>query len=245
MEQPPFDAWERYVRERAAEFAYPPTPTLRPRRAPRRRLQPVALLLLLVLALLLMAPGVRAGLRTFFEVGAIRIFPGEPLPTLTPLAGEPGTLAPLTLPPLAGESTLAEVRAGSDLPIRLPDDPAWGEPDKVYWQELEGEALIFLWLDPAEPTRVQLSLHLLSEPFWAAKFTPAEAVVPTRVRGQEAVWVAGPHYLETYDGEGRAHWKALQLVEGHTLIWVEEGVTHRLESTLSLEEAIRLAESLR
>jgi hypothetical protein len=36
-----------------------------------------------------------------------------------------------------------------------------------------------------------------------------------------------------------------QLVEGNTLIWVESGVTYRLETRQDLPEAIRIAESLK
>jgi hypothetical protein len=35
----------------------------------------------------------------------------------------------------------------------------------------------------------------------------------------------------------------LVLVRGNVLIWSLEGVTYRLETTLSLEEALRIAES--
>jgi hypothetical protein len=33
-------------------------------------------------------------------------------------------------------------------------------------------------------------------------------------------------------------------VDGNTLIWEEQGITYRLESNLSLEEAVKIAESL-
>jgi hypothetical protein len=35
------------------------------------------------------------------------------------------------------------------------------------------------------------------------------------------------------------------LLEGGTLVWEADGVTYRLETRLTLEEAIRIAESLR
>jgi hypothetical protein len=35
-----------------------------------------------------------------------------------------------------------------------------------------------------------------------------------------------------------------RLVEGNVLIWFENGLTYRLESDLSLEETVRVAESL-
>jgi hypothetical protein len=36
-----------------------------------------------------------------------------------------------------------------------------------------------------------------------------------------------------------------RLVDGHVLIWADGDITYRLETNLLLEEAIRIAESLR
>jgi hypothetical protein len=35
-----------------------------------------------------------------------------------------------------------------------------------------------------------------------------------------------------------------RLVSGHVLIWEEDGLTYRLETDLSMEEAVAIAESL-
>jgi hypothetical protein len=35
------------------------------------------------------------------------------------------------------------------------------------------------------------------------------------------------------------------LIEGHVLIWTEGEITYRLETDMPLEEAVRVAESLR
>jgi hypothetical protein len=246
MNEPQFEGWETVVRERAARFPYPPTPNiagaLRGRVAARQarshypRLVAIALLLL---ALLLAAPQVRAGLLSVFQVGAIRIFT-EPAPppivTQTPQALFHG---------LAGESTLAEAMAQAQFPLRLPAYPGVGEPDRVFIQELEGQAVIFVWLDPEQPDRARLTLHQLSAAFWATKFAPDGRIVEAKVNGQRAVWLAGPHYLQVYDAQGRIEWAPRQLVAGNVLIWKEDDITYRLETILPLEEAIHLAESLR
>ena len=51
----------------------------------------------------------------------------------------------------------------------------------------------------------------------------------------------GPYIVETKSGE----YVQRRLVTGHALIWTEGNVTYRLETSLSLPEAVRVAESLR
>jgi hypothetical protein len=35
-----------------------------------------------------------------------------------------------------------------------------------------------------------------------------------------------------------------RLIDGHVLIWEEDGITYRLETGVTLEEAVKIAESL-
>jgi hypothetical protein len=65
------------------------------------------------------------------------------------------------------------------------------------------------------------------------------------VNGQPAYWVEGQHLLSFYDEDGRLVSQSTRLVEGNTLIWTVDNVTYRLETVLSLEEAVRMAESMR
>jgi hypothetical protein len=66
-------------------------------------------------------------------------------------------------------------------------------------------------------------------------------VETTDVNGRIAVWTTGPYVLMTQLG-----WLVeFRLVEGHVLIWADGPLTYRLETDLSLDEAVRIAESLR
>ncbi|MFN8428149.1 MAG: hypothetical protein U0X87_18070 [Anaerolineales bacterium] len=63
----------------------------------------------------------------------------------------------------------------------------------------------------------------------------------TQVNGQRAYWGEGPYPLRMYNGD----LEFTRLIEGHVLIWAVDNVTYRLETDSTLQEAIKVAESLR
>jgi hypothetical protein len=239
-----------------------------------RRQQPrLALALALLLALvvgLLGVPQVRAGLIEFLQLGAVRIWlvaptatpvppsqmhPSEPpQPPATALPdGAPGTggLPPPRLPAtrvvlnsvfdLAGETTLAEARASVDFEIPLPTAlPELGPPDYVFLQDEMGTVVVLVWVDPDDSGRARMSLHLLGPGALVQKGQPP-IHKETVVAGGRALWTEGP-YLLSLDNGG---FQQVRLVAGHVLVWQQGLITYRLESDLPLEEAVRVAESLR
>jgi hypothetical protein len=210
------------------------------------------LIVLLILGGLLSVPQVRAAVVEFLQIGVIRILLAEPTPTATlppaTPAGRQPTPSPSPTPlrsvlDLAGETTLAEARARANFSIRLPAYPAdLGEPDHVFFQDLQGPVVVLVWMDPAQPDRVRLSLHQLGEDTLAMKGEP-RLIEETTVNGQRAIWTEGPYVLQFQRGN-RVDYDFRRLVEGHVLLWVEEDTTYRLETDLPLEEAVRVAESL-
>ena len=62
----------------------------------------------------------------------------------------------------------------------------------------------------------------------------------TSVNGQRAIWTTGPYPMRLQNGDIQY----MRMINGHVLIWENEDVTYRLETDLSLEEAIKIAESL-
>jgi hypothetical protein len=209
--------------------------------------------LLIVVSGLLAVPEVRAALRSFLHIGAIEIVLPTPTPAMEPsptadttptaIARPTLTLTPLTsVLDLAGETTLEEAGTDVKFPIQLPSyPPDLGPPDRVFVQDLGGPAVILVWLDPQEPDRVALSLHQLSADAFGQKFAEERTVIEhTTVNTQPAVWLRGPHVLQFKGGlDGR------RLVNGNVLIWQDGDLTYRLETELPLEEAVRIAESLR
>jgi hypothetical protein len=266
------EQWEVRLQNIARNFSYPPTPDIasavakrlavkpepKPLVSPPRRLVWAALVALFILAGLLTVPQVRAAVVEFLQIGAIRIFLTEPTPTATslpatPLPGSASTPRPSSTPlssilDLAGETTLAEAQEKAGFPIRLPiHPPDLGAPNRVFFQNLDGPAVVLVWLEPDQPERVRLSLHQLGSSAFAQK-TFAEKGGPqviqaTTVHGQQALWTEGPYVLQ-FLRNGRIDYDSRRLVTGHVLIWAEEEITYRLETDLPLTEAVRIAESL-
>lgn len=249
----------------ASRFRYPPTPDVagavtkrlnsgsRPR-VLLRSAWAVTGLLALVLVILFVVPGVRAEIVRFFQVGIVRILPAGATPTaisipaqvpLTATPAVPGTqyepLYSITVSGLAGETSLETTQASMPFPIRLPAYPAdLGTPDRVFLQ-VDGQMVILVWTEPGNPEKAVLSLHEFGpEGMLLGKFEP-RVIQETQVNGVYAVWVQGPYLVQLSSG---AH-EFRRTVEGNTLIWEENGITYRLESELSLDETIRIAESLR
>jgi hypothetical protein len=262
-EQPRQEDIELLLARAAATFRYPTTPDIpfdRIRSGGSLRwpqhslpLMRIAILALVLLVGLFIVPEVRASVLRFLQIGTIRIFPAEPTMTpagesifvprpTTPIATQASS-APAILEGLVGETTLAEARKRVDFPLRLPAYPAdLGAPDRVYLQNHDGNALILVWLEPGEPERVRLSLYVLTSDVFGKK-AGMTLLEETKVHGRGAVWVRGPYLLEIKTNDG-IELLPRRLVEGNVLIWNEGQLTYRLESTLSLQDAIRVAESL-
>jgi hypothetical protein len=246
---PQHDEWEMNLRATASAFQYPPTPDIsgavrkriarrsRPSSS-RRGLLWAAIILLVSLCALLAIPQVRATVLEFLRIGAVHFFvnePPTPATTATPLR---------SVLDLAGETTLATAQSQVTFPIRLPGYPAdLGRPDHVFLQDLGGSVVVLVWMDRVQPDKVRLSLHQIDKDVYAGK-TPSRNFEQTTVNGQPAVWTEGP-YMLLFMVDGRPTNDFRRLITGHVLVWVESTITYRLETDLPLDEAIRIAESLR
>jgi hypothetical protein len=214
-------------------------------------------LLVFALAVLFAVPGVRAEIIRFFQVGVVRIFPGDPtltaepslpqVPTIatpdmfTPRPGGNQPLYTVTISGLAGETTFEEAQTNLPFPIRLPTYPAdLGMPDRVFLQE-DGGMIILVWSDPDNSENAWLSLHEIAPgTIVFSKYEP-RVIQKTQVNGVYAIWAQGPYLVQLTSGS----YDFRRTVEGNTLIWEEDEITYRLESNLPLEETIQIAESLR
>lgn len=249
---------EKRLQEAARTFHYPPTPdvtsAIRSRLNPQRRnivsfrrlAVRVAIIVLVLLLGLLAVPEVRASVLEFIRLGAVRIFIGEPTITATaiatPLPDAPNTrdVPVLPLAKLQGETSLEMANRQARFPVRVPT--LLGSPDRVFYQVFGGPVVILIWTDPADPDHAKFSLHQLGVGAHADKFQP-RIVERTKVKGLDALWVEGPHFLayQTPRGTDVSTWF---LVAGNVLVWKEGNITYRLETSGTMEEAIRIAESL-
>jgi hypothetical protein len=252
---------EEKLRLLASGMDYPSTPDIagnvtarlrtpiRPRVSSKALAWSLTIILVLFVSLMLIPP-VRAAIIEFIQIGVVRVFPPEP--TAQPI-GTPshGSNAPITATPpqslipllnqMAGKTTLASAQSQVDYPILLPTYPSdLGAPDFVYVQNMDGNMVVLVWLDPQDPTRVIMSLHFLPPNSWAIKKMEPTVIDETRVNDERALWTTGPYPL--YVSNGDIQYK--RLITGHVLIWDDGKVTYRLETDQSMEEAVKIAESL-
>jgi len=261
------DLWEERMARTAAEFAWPSTPdmagklrtehmasVLQTRRAQfARRLVLAAVVLIGLSVAVLSVPPVRAALVNLLRIGAVTIVlepTATPRPTATPqstLTPQP-TITPTVTPKplgsvldLGGETTLADARTRVGFTIRLPTYPGGlGEPNAAFVQELGDQTVMLVWTHPNQPRRVRLALHQLGPNAFVYKVEP-RIVSETTVNGQRAIWTVGEYMLRARNGDVEMK----RLITGNVLIWTDGRLTYRLETDLPLEEAVKIAESLR
>lgn len=249
------------LRRVAAGLPYPPTPDLTSafperfssRRAASRRLANWAVALcLLILASLLIAPPARAALARILQIGVIRLITGAtphvPLtatPAHTPASAglsSPQPAPPSSLTDVEGMTTLEAARQNLGYPLRLPTYPEGiGRPDHVYLQSPQEPLVILVWMDPSHPSRPLFSLFIITPGANLLKKLEPQVLAEVQVGDQPAYWARGPYLLEVR----RRGLVATHLVSDHALLWAEGLLTYRLETSLPLEEALKIANSLR
>ena len=249
--------FEKQLIEIAKGMDYPSTPDiagfvsarLRPAKSPRLISKTWAwsltIALILLLSLLLIPPA-RAAILEFIQIGIVRIFPqpieptAEPIQTIVPSTATPISSLPF-LETIAGKTTLEDAQGQVPYPILLPTYPAdIGEPDYVYIQNADGNMTILVWLDPQSPETVLMSLHFIPDGSWAITKVSPTLIEETTVDGVRAIWAVGPYPLRFTNGD----LDFTRIVDGNVLIWADDILTYRLETNMSLEEALKVAESL-
>jgi hypothetical protein len=211
----------------------------------------IALTLVLISGLLAV-PSVRAAVIEFFQIGVIRIFIPEPTqtPTVNPSTTPQPTFTPqpsptssymVSLGDLSGETTLEVAIQKAGFPLRLPTyPPDLGKPNRVFVQDASGALIILVWTAPDNPEKAELILFEIAPGSWAGEKGAPRTLERTSVNGHEAAWAEGPYALFLANGNIEFRY----IVSGHVLLWEEDGITYRLESALTLPEAIQIAESL-
>ena len=70
-------------------------------------------------------------------------------------------------------------------------------------------------------------------------------LTPVTVNGGRGYWIDGESHVFFYrDASGNVHSESVRLA-GNVLVWEQGGLIVRLEGDISLEEALRIAESVR
>lgn len=211
---------------------------------PMRRGLVLALVALLALAAIAGAVGIGLpGLRI--------IFGDIPSQRPTPSAASPSPLAPPGSNLGLGTAvSLADAERIAGFDLILPPDPEMGPPDAAY---VTGQRVHLVWAPrPALADGEGDGVGLLITEFrgrvdqgYFQKLLNSEAsVTPVTVGGSRGYWIEGEHFFFYVEPDGDSVEDTHRMV-GDTLLWTSGELTFRIESSLGMEDTIRLAESLR
>jgi hypothetical protein len=201
-----------------------------------------AAVILVVASILLLSPGAREAVADLLGVAGIEVRFGEDV--------EPPVGAELDL----GEAvTLEEAAGASEFNLSVPELP--GPPDAVYLSSRPSEGRVsMVWegdetLPAAGESNVgliysQFALDLAEEEVFVKTVRPDSGVRVVEIAGIIGLWIDGaPHIITYEDAAGNIVEEETRLA-GNVLMWERAGVTHRIETTLPVEDAVELAESI-
>lgn len=240
----------------------------------RRLLVAAAIVVLALVAGLVFSGGFRSTVADFFGVRGVRIeFVREtptPTPTTVPVTvtaptGTP-TAAPVASPQpvatpvgtgllLGQRVSLAEAQAAVGYRIQVPSLANLGEPDEVYLRTLpDGNQMVsFVYLPaPGLAETLDTGVGALLMQFEAREnveylgkqVAEGNARTGLLVNGQRAVWIEGTHSLTLLPDPSRGCCEESSRTAGNVLLWEQDGLVFRLESSLSRKEAVAIAESV-
>jgi hypothetical protein len=215
----------------------------------RRRGLLVAAVAATVLAACATIPPVRDALVSIFQVNGIRVrqapspapTSASPSPSPSPAASlrpSPAASLPAMYEGLGDPTTEAEAEAYSS--DRLLHPGALGVPDRVFRRD----ALVTLAYGKRAPTWLVMEVVAPSQLLMEKIVMSGAHVRRLTVNGQQAVWVEGPQEL-IYVPQGNQPQVEEPRLSGNSLIWEQDGVAVRIETTRGLAEALKVAESMR
>jgi hypothetical protein len=147
---------------------------------------------------------------------------------------------------------LTDLDAQAGFAVRWPTDPVLGPPDAAYVDRTRSGQVALVWAArPDLPATLEPGVGLvltsfqggLTEGFFSKAIGLDTTVEPALVDGARAYWLSGePHFLFYEGPEGRVE-DARRWV-GDALIWADGPITHRLETSLGVDRAIEIAESM-
>jgi len=217
--------------------------------SPRRTLLAAALALLVAASAFLAAfPGARSAVAEWFGLDGVRIVVVDETP--------PPAASPVGPNLLLGERvTLEDARTRVPFELALLDVAAFGAPDEVYVREVASGTMVSLLYRPRAdlPEAAETGVGALLMQFDAE--TDGEILskrvrvdsppMEVRVGDTHGLWVFGTSSLvinpdPSIGFEGQAGRSSANI-----LFWQRDGVTYRLETALSRQQAVVVAEATR
>ena len=212
--------------------------------------------LLIAVALLLVAATVAAAIG--LGLPGIRILFGPP-PSTAPSAtvrpsGPAVSLAPGARLGLGEQVEVAELASRAAFRVGYPTDPLVGPPDSAWIDPRKNAQVVLVWRTrPDLPATTEPGVGMLlgqfngryDEGMITKMIDSGTKIERIRVGDNAGLWISGaPHFFFYETADGRVIDDTRRWV-GDTLLWTYGGLTYRLETALGLEEAIRIAESIR
>jgi len=238
------------LRRAARDIDYPATASIAPgvsarlqprAAAPRLWAMPfaraaagVALAVVALIGISIAVPQSRDALADLFGLSHVRI---DKEPSAGPT---PPVLSPQSF---AEPSTLAAARLAAGFALRLPMRGGVAlQPNAVYVQRYDSPpdvyAVILVYDD--------FDLYETDAGFFGKNLPDAALLHEITFDGRDAYWIdEGGHIAESYDNQGRLVVESRRTVDRATLLWEDGDVGYRLETSLSQDEAIDVARSLR
>lgn len=151
--------------------------------------------------------------------------------------------------------TLAEARSAVSYPVLVPSDPALGPPDEVYLSNAVpgGQVSLVYRARPGLPSQSLLGAGMLVTEFQASLDRPfieklvgaGSRVRGVSVNGSPGFWISGnPHDLTYVEPNGQVISDSVRLA-GDVLLWQRGDITLRIESGLSMAQALLVAQGVR
>jgi hypothetical protein len=220
-----------------------------PRRAERRGFgfAPAFITLgLLAIVITLGSPDVRGAAGEFLHLRGIDIFR---VPSV------PATLPPLQFSVAGERTTLDAARQRIRFTPRVGASADLGAPDDVFVETVGTTDRLTLVYRQRSGIPVSASAGVsalvveargtVDEALFAKAAGPGTRVEPVSVNGGQGFWLEGaPHVFFYRDASGNIVNDTLRLA-GNTLVWVQDGVTIRLEAQVAKERALQIAATFR
>jgi hypothetical protein len=216
-------------------------------RPPAWRLVAAAIVAAVVLfsAVLAVSPGARKAVAGWFGLRGVEIQQTkEPPRAPTRRIGEGFDLG--------RRVTIPQAEHAAGLTVRVP--AALGPPDAVFVNPLsvgDGEVFLLYRPRPGLPESAQTGAGALLSEFrgdidraFMKKVALSTQTRFVRVNGNPGFWIRGSHDIAYLDRHGDPVQGTLRL-SGSVLLWEQDGLTFRLESALSLDQALAVARTLR
>lgn len=146
--------------------------------------------------------------------------------------------------------TIDQADASVDFDLLVPADGV-GPPDGFYRDDREQVTMVWIG-GPSLPAAGDTGVGLIytqfraqpGETFYLKELGPRTGVETVAVRNSPGYWLRGASHTVRYvDASGQIREEDTHLA-ANVLLWESGGVSHRIETTLSLEQALDVAQSL-